>query len=286
MATDYRINRDIFDVHSHLGELEPHAFYDLEEPVKPTVFDFATAADFVSDHMDPYRIDRSLVISNYGVPDPSQPFSLNPLVGESIQANDRLQGAIWVSGVPRDRELTEEALGLAGEEGVVALKATSLLGGTYDPDEWDDETEQQWEKITQTAVDHDLVLHLHTTPGGGSDISGAIKLVRKFGMDLKTHFVHMGGGVSGHIKIVPAFLDLIEEGYQVYTDCTWSIGFGPRFLLSEIERRGVGEDRVLFASDTPWSDFWSEYWKIEGANISSELKDRIFWENAQELYGS
>jgi len=284
MAIDFKVERNVFDAHSHLGELEPYPFYGLDEPVKPTVFDYATADDYQSKHMDPHHVDRSVIMANYGNPDPSLPFSFNDLVVNSIDGSDRLRGAIWVSGVPRDQEHTQEALELAGENNVKALKATSLLGGTYDPEEWDEETEQQWDLITDTAIENGLILHLHTTPGGGSDISGAIKLVEKYGKDLKTHFVHMGGGVSGHIKIVPRFLDMIEEGYQVYTDCSWAKGFGPRFLLSEIERRGVGADNVLFASDTPWGDFWSEYWKIEGANVSSELKDKVFWENAQRLY--
>jgi predicted TIM-barrel fold metal-dependent hydrolase len=77
----------------------------------------------------------------------------------------------------------------------------------------------------------------------------------------------------------------VEAGYKVYTDTTWSIGFGARWLLTDIERRGVGAVRVIFASDEPWSDFWSEYWKIEGVPVSSELKDRIFHRNFEELYG-
>ena len=97
--------------------------------------------------------------------------------------------------------------------------------------------------------------------------------------------VHFGGGVSGHIKLVPQFLDWVEEGYRVYCDTTWTIGFGARWLMTEIERRGVGEDRVLFASDEPWSDFWSEYWKINGAPVSDELKQRILYRNFEELYG-
>ena len=69
---------------------------------------------------------------------------------------------------------------------------------------------------------------------------------------------------------------MVKDGYQIYTDCSWSVGFGPRFLLTEIERTGIGADRVLFSSDIPWSDFMGEYWKIEGAPISEELKDNIF----------
>jgi uncharacterized protein len=98
--------------------------------------------------------------------------------------------------------------------------------------------------------------------------------------------VHFGGGVSGHIRLVPRFLDWVEQGYRVYTDTTWAVGFGVRWLLTEIERRGVGADRVLFASDEPWGDFWREYYKIAGQPVSEELKNRILHQNFEDLYGT
>ena len=109
-------------------------------------------------------------------------------------------------------------------------------------------------------------------------------MVERYGRDVKILLVHFGGGVSGHIRLVPRFLDWVEQGYQVYTDTTWAIGFGVRWLLTEIERRGVGGDRVLFASDEPWSDFWGEYYKIEGQPVSDELKERIRTQNFENLY--
>ena len=97
--------------------------------------------------------------------------------------------------------------------------------------------------------------------------------------------MHFGGGVSGHIRLVPKFLQWVQEGYKVYTDTSWAIGFGARWLLTEIERTGVGGDRVFFGSDEPWSDFVSEYWKINGIRgISQELKERVFWRNYEELF--
>ena len=37
MATE-RVGRRIIDAHSHIGEMAAWKFYDLKEPVKPTVF--------------------------------------------------------------------------------------------------------------------------------------------------------------------------------------------------------------------------------------------------------
>jgi hypothetical protein len=109
--------------------------------------------------------------------------------------------------------------------------------------------------------------------------------VEEYGKRCKIYLVHFGGGVSGHIRLVPKFLQWVQDGYKVYTDTSWAIGFGARWLLTEIEKTGVGGDRVFFGSDEPWSDFMSEYWKINGIRgISQELKERVFWRNYEELF--
>lgn len=283
--SDERVRRRVIDAHSHIGDMAPWKYYDLAEPAQPTVYTFPTAPDYIR-HMDEYRVERAIVIPNYGIPVQDQPFSLNELVLDSVQKQDRLKGALWVSFLPRNKELTMQALKLAGEKGIVALKTTFLLGGNPNPDTWDDETREIAEQCFRTAQEYDLVFHFHTSPGGNSDLNNYIPMVEKYGKDVKIHLVHFGGGVSGHIRLVPRFLDWIEQGYKVYTDTTWAIGFGSRWLLTEIERRGVGYNHLLFASDEPWSDFWGEYWKIEGTKVSDELKNRIFHQNYEELYGN
>jgi len=273
----------VFDNHSHVGPVSGFAYYGLPEAVKPTT-DYQKTEDYLKG-MDNHRVDRALIMSNYGYPDSAQPFTLNPLVTDSAQSSDRLLGAIWVSALPKDKGHTTEALKLIGEKGLVALKTTCLLGGTFDPEKWDEESREIWTMILNAAADNDMPLHIHTSPGGGSDIDNALGLIKGYGKKVKIHVVHMGGGVSGHIKFVPRFFDLVEEGYKVYTDSSWAVGFGSTWILKEIEERGIGGDRFLFGSDIPWSDFASEYWKIEGADISDQLKDDIFWNNAESLYG-
>jgi predicted TIM-barrel fold metal-dependent hydrolase len=281
--TKERVPGRTIDGHSHIGAMDAWKFYDLKEPVKPTVYDFATARDYVR-HMDVLGIEGALVLPNSAIPDQGLPFSLNPLVLDTVKSNDRIRGGLWVSFLPRNRDMTMEALRHAGEDGIVALKTTFLLGGNPDPQTWDDETREIAEACFQAARDNDLVFHFHTSPGGSSDLNNFIPMVETYARDTKILLVHFGGGASGHIRLVPRFLDWVEQGYQVYTDTTWAIGFGVRWLLTEIERRGVGADRVLFSSDEPWSDFWGEYYKIAGQSVSSELKDRIMYGNFESLY--
>ena len=279
--------KKIIDAHCHIGEIPPWKFYDLEHPVKPTVYDYADTKQFVKRHMDYFKVERALAISNYGVPIHELSFDLNEVVMDAATSNDRILAAIWVSFLPRNAELTRKALKLAGESRVVALKTTFLLGGNPDPGSWDEETTALADEIFDVCEQHDLMFHFHTSPGGNSDINNFIPLVEKYGKRCKIYLVHFGGGVSGHIKLVPKFLQWVRDGYKVYTDTSWAVGFGARWLLTEIEKQGVGGDRVFFGSDEPWSDFDSEYWKLNGVrDISQELKERVFWQNYEEVYGT
>jgi uncharacterized protein len=283
MAPTEKVRGQVIDAHSHIGEMAAWKFYNLKEPVKPTVYDFPTPKDYVA-HIDRVGVERGLVLPNYGIPVQEQPFSLNELVLDAVQHSDRLVGGLWVSFLPVNKERTLGTLQLLGEPGVVALKTTFLLGGNPDPNTWDEETHQIADACFDAAERHNLVFHFHTSAGGNSDINNFVPLIERYGRRVKIYLVHFGGGVSGHIKLVPQFLDWVEQGYRLYCDTTWAIGFGPRWLMTEIERRGIGADRVLFASDEPWSDFWGEYWKIWGAPVSDELKDRIMHRNFEELY--
>ena len=280
-----KVKRKVFDTHNHIGFMESFKYYNLPVAVNPTVFcDNDRRAKLAM--MDQLGVDRAVVMSNYGVPIATQPFTLNPVVLEACApADKRILGGIWFSPSIKMKAENEAALKLAGAPGIKVLKATCLLGGTWNPEEWDAATKKMWEGIIAVAEKHGYVFHFHTSPGGGSDVSNCIKFIRTYGKRVKIHAVHCGGGVSGHIKFIPEFFNLIREGYQVYTDTSWAVGFGPRYLLSEIEKQGCGDDRVVFSSDEPWSDFWGEYYKIEGAEVSEELKDKIFWKNAEKLYG-
>jgi predicted TIM-barrel fold metal-dependent hydrolase len=97
--------------------------------------------------------------------------------------------------------------------------------------------------------------------------------------------VHLGGGVSAHIKLIGSrFFDWIEAGKQVYTDTSWAVGFAPRWLAKEIESRGVGADRLLFASDEPWGDFDGELARMQSAAGDGELGRAVLRENFASLY--
>jgi uncharacterized protein len=269
------------DAHRHLGVMPAFGFYG-GPPCNPDISARGTVAELISD-LDSEGVERALVLPNYGVPDASVSFGFNPLVLEAAAADDRISCGLWVSPRPQDAELNAKALALAGEHGVVALKTSFLLGGRAD----DPACQEQLERIFSTAGEHGLIVHVHTSAGGASDIDQVGLLVDRYADDVKIHLVHMGGGVSGHIKLISTrFFDWIEAGKQVYTDTSWAVGFAPRWLAREIELRGIGQDRVLFASDEPWGDYQGEVARMRAAAGDGALGQAMLRDNFATLYDS
>ncbi|MGQ0632038.1 MAG: amidohydrolase family protein [Sporichthyaceae bacterium] len=267
------------DAHRHLGVLPAYPFYD-GPPVNPDTTARATVAELLAD-LDAEGVERALVIPNYGVPDPDVAFSFNELVVEAAAKDDRIRAALWASPLARDTERTAAALALAGEPGVRAIKISFLLGGAPD----DEVCRPGLDAIFAAAREHQLVVHVHTSPGAASDIDRVGQLVDRYGDDVAIHLVHFGGGMSGHIKLVGSrFFDWIDAGKRVYTDLSWAIGFAPRWLAQEIDRRGIGADRVLFASDQPWGDLDGEYARLRSATGDGELARAVFRDNFDRLY--
>ena len=267
------------DAHRHLGLLPAFPFYG-GPPVNPDVTARETIAELIAD-LDAEGTERALVIPNYGVPEVKYSFALNELVLDAAAKDDRISAGLFVSPRPADAALNAGALALAGEPGVRALKTTFLLGGSAT----DAECLVQLDAIFATAVTHDLTVHIHTSPGAASDIDQVGTLVERYGDTAKIHLVHLGGGMSGHIKLIGGrFFDWIAAGKRVYTDTSWAIGFAPRWLAAEIDRRGIGADRVLFASDEPWGDHAGELARLQAAVGGQELARRVFTDNFTDLY--
>lgn len=267
------------DAHRHIGRLPSYGFYG-GAPINPDTTARATVAELFAD-LDAERTERAVVLPNYGVPDPDVAFELTQLALDAAQSDDRVRCGLWVSPKGVDSARNDRALALGGEEGVVALKTSFLLGGSVDaPD-----SAEELHKIFTAAAERGLVVHVHTSPGATSDVDQIGRLVEEYGATTRIHLVHLGGGMSGHLKLVGGrFFDWIERGLQVYTDTSWAIGFAPTWLCQEIQRRGIGHDRVLFATDTPWGDHAGEYARLAAATDDPELTDALFRGNFEALY--
>jgi predicted TIM-barrel fold metal-dependent hydrolase len=271
--------RRIFDAHRHLGVLPAYPFYG-GPPVRPDVGARATVAELLAT-LDVEGTERALVLPNYGVPDPEVAFSFNELCVEASAKDDRVIAGLWVSAKPEDEQRTRTALAMAGEPGVRALKLSFLLGGRVG----DPACRPALDRIFAAAAAHDLVVHVHTSPGAASDVDEIGQLVEWYADRVALHLVHFGGGMSGHIKLAGSrFFDWIAAGKRVYTDLSWSIGFTPRWLAAQIATRQAGHDRILFASDEPWGDHAGELAKLDAAFGDGELAELAFTGTFEKLY--
>ena len=63
MASPERVKGRVIDAHSHIGEMDAWPFYNLKEPVKPTVYEFADAPAYLR-HLDGLGVERGLVLPN------------------------------------------------------------------------------------------------------------------------------------------------------------------------------------------------------------------------------
>ena len=197
--------KKIIDAHCHIGEIPPWKFYDLEHPVKPTVYDYRGHEGVrQAPHGRRSRSSARSTMSNYGVPVHELSFDLNDVVMDAATTNDRILAAIWVSFLPRNAELTRKALKLASRVARGgARRRRSCSAATRTRARGTRRRRALADEIFDVCEKHDLMFHFHTSPGGNSDINNFIPLVEKYGKRCKIYLVHFGGGVSGHIKLVP-----------------------------------------------------------------------------------
>lgn len=71
-------------------------------------------------------------------------------------------------------------------------------------------------------------------------------------------------------------------GEDVYFDTAFALrSVDEGFFKRLVEKHG--EDRILFATDTPWSDIGSDIERIRSFGLSKTVEEKIFSENAKKL---
>jgi predicted TIM-barrel fold metal-dependent hydrolase len=73
-------------------------------------------------------------------------------------------------------------------------------------------------------------------------------------------------------------------GEDVYFDTAYVLRFLSKDTIIQIIERH-GEDKILFASDSPWSDICGDVKIIRSLNLPKETEEKILCTNAQGLLG-
>lgn len=276
--------RRVFDAHFHIGPYgNQTAGQCAIRPIPPEVdhADGAACCDYLTRH----GIRGGLVVPTY-VDDQRVAFEYNHLLPDAFSAHDGLYGGLWVSPLPEVEPQLDETLRLLPHGRIRALKIASntWLPFGIDPSTWSAKVRRNVERILEAAKHHDLVIHLHTGHLEGARPAEFEAFMREYGPSATFQLVHMGESIVPTFDFVPRFIDWIRRGLAVYTDTSLIPGFGPSWLVSELDRLNLGCNRVLFATDAPWGRFESEYWKVAAMDVTDAVLDQLFWANAAVLY--
>ena len=111
------------------------------------------------------------------------------------------------------------------------------------------------------------------------------------GPRVTTSAARMASTASGHARGRreagrPGWRQRGERGRQRREAVERGLRGADRALDDPHGRRGVGHDRILFATDAPWGDFEGEHARLAAAAGDGELADHFFRRNFEALYGS
>ena len=170
-------------------------------------------------------------------------------------------------------------------EGKMAkLKADGFLGVKIHPDyQGTYINDEGYVKILNAARENDLIVLTHA----GVDFaypddvhcppSLAKELLRK-APHKKFVLAHLGGE-----KLQEEFLNVFEND-EVYFDTGYILhSINEQILKKWIER--AGDDRILFATDSPWSDIKRDVEILNSFDIGKKTKEKLFSLNAKKLLG-
>ena len=140
-------------------------------------------------------------------------------------------------------------------------------------------------EIVKEAKDNDLIVVTHAGLDGaykGQPIKctpDRVKnLLKRVGGYEKLVLAHLGG---------MAIYDEVYEklaGENIYFDTAYILCYTDKERFSKMLARH-GEDKILFATDSPWQNIKTNVDVVRGFGLSKAVEDKIFYKNAQKLLG-
>lgn len=276
---------EIIDSHSHVGKWGKQIVYG--KTIDPFRDQERDSFEKIEVFLQKYRIERAIIVPTY-CPDPAVAFKTNlALVKYAERAKGKIVPGFWIDPSPKVRDLLTSAIGFAMEKSIRVLKTSpNAWTDQYSPDPstWDSAFTKGVEIILEYMRNERAVLQIHTGPGK-SDIQIVEKFIRFAGPGVTFHLVHMGNNASGHFYFLPRMEEWISEGLDIVCDTSCSCGFALRWAFSKALTKPEFANRILFASDEPWSIFESELTKVlHAGELYPEVIQKVLWENANRIY--
>lgn len=261
----------IIDFHTHTfpDKIAAQTIKFLSEKANSKPFREGTLSS-LKESMKKCGIDYSVVLPV--ATSPKQVESINRL---SFEENGK-DGVIFAGAIHPDSENVEEILDSVKSHGLFGIKIHPDYQGVY----FDDE---RYIRIMREAAKRDLitVTHAGVDVGYPDDVhctpQMVLNVLEKLSglIDNKLVLAHMGG------------CDLPDEvleklaGKPVYFDTSFVLDRYTEKCREIILKHGF--DKILFATDSPWSDVKKFVNILENYGFAKEENDMIFYGNAKRL---
>lgn len=209
---------------------------------------------------------------------PSQFDSVNHFAAEINQAfADKQRRLISFAGIHPMCDDIEGKMAWIRKHGFLGVKLHPDYQETFINDDG-------YVKILQSAKEQDLIVITHS----GVDV-GYRGLPVRCTPELAKQVIDK----VHHSKFVLAHYganEMFEQAYDIL--CGEDVYFDTAYILRFIGEENFkkilkkhGEDRVLFASDSPWSDIEGDVKIIKSFSLDKSTEEKIFSQNARKLLG-
>ena len=183
---------------------------------------------------------------------------------------------ISFAGIHPDCEDINKKMAFIRKSGFLGIKIHPDYQGTYIDDE-------KYVEILRAAKEYDLIVVTHSGVDGAyrgtvrCTPERALRLIRKVPHS-KLVLAHMGANEMPR-EVIDALC-----GEDVYFDTAYVLRFIGKDNFEKILKKH-GADRILFASDSPWSDVKNDVNIIKSFELDKRIENKIFFENAKALLG-
>ena len=211
----------------------------------------------------------------------TKPSQFESITRFAVEVNDR-RGLISFGGMHPDSDDADGQLDRIVEAGLPGIKLHPDYQGVFIDDE-------RYVRIIRSAVDRGLLVSIHAGLDAGvpypvhcppDRAARMLDLVYDGTEPDKPSVIlaHSGGN-----KMADEVIRCLA-GRQVMFDLAYTLGRAP---LEETEAviRAHGAKRILFATDSPWSDLSSDVRSLGELSLNEDEREDIAWRNAARLLG-
>ncbi len=267
----------LIDFHTHIfpDKIAERTIAALAKSCNTQPFSNGTVAALVGE-ME--RAGADVAVTLPAITSPSQFDSVNRFAAEVNRTFEgKARRLISFAGIHPDCEDIEGKMAFIKQSGFLGVKLHPDYQGKFIND-------PAYVRILQCAKEYDLIVVTHAGVDGAFR-SQSTKCTPDLVLDLISKAPH-SKLVLAHLGANEMSDEVIQKlcGKDIYLDTAYVLRFTDEQTFKKI-LDGHGEDKILFATDSPWSSIKNDVEKIKSFSLNKATEQRIFSENARILLG-